>query len=171
VTVEGKSTEKDIITGLPGEQAALSGEGERTALIVVAVVAAGSVVCLLILAFLLMWKRRRLSRGKRNTKQDSKKLRVGYHKNNNKMAVPDMIDGLTVVADIEEENSYCDMKSTGRSFHNTKDAKVKSLAEDESSYENTFEQASENILYASVPEGTNMAFAADNNIPLYDRLA
>lgn len=47
-------------------------------------------------------------RGKRNNKQDSKKLGVGYHKNNNKMAVPDMIDGLTVVADIEEENR-CDL--------------------------------------------------------------
>lgn len=48
------------------------------------------------------------NRGKRNNKQDSEKLGVGYHKNNNKMAVPDMIDGLTVVADIEEENR-CDL--------------------------------------------------------------
>ncbi|XP_020628809.1 uncharacterized protein LOC110065969 isoform X2 [Orbicella faveolata] len=142
---------------------------ERTALIVVAVIAAGLVICLLSLAFLLMWKRRQL-RGRRNKKQDSEKLRVGYHKSNNKMAVPDMIDGLTVVADIEEENSYCDMKFAGRSLPNTKDTKVNCLAEDES-YENTFEQVSENILYSSVPEGTNMAFAADNNIPLYDRLA
>lgn len=47
-------------------------------------------------------------RGRRNKKQDSEKLRVGYHKSNNKMAVPDMIDGLTVVADIEEENR-CDL--------------------------------------------------------------
>lgn len=48
------------------------------------------------------------NRGKRNNKQDSEKLGVGYHKNNNKIAVPDMIDGLTVVADIEEENR-CDL--------------------------------------------------------------
>ena len=49
-----------------------------------------------------------VNRGKRNKKQDSKMCRVGYHKNNNKMAVPDMIDNLTVVADIEEENR-CDL--------------------------------------------------------------
>ena len=46
-----------------------------------------------------------VDRGKRDKKRDSEKLRVGYHKNNNKMAaVPDMIDGLTVEANIGEEN-------------------------------------------------------------------
>ncbi|XP_078347618.1 uncharacterized protein LOC144632769 isoform X2 [Oculina patagonica] len=168
-TTEEQSTGNEVGTGLPQQQIGARGEAERTALIVVAVIAAGLVLCLLGVAFLFMWNRRRF-RGKTGSKPDNVKFHVGYHKNNNEKTAPDMMDGLTVETSIDEENSYCEMKSAGHSLNNAKNMKVKSLADDPR-YENTCvnEKATDNILYASVPEGTNMALVTDNNIPLYDR--
>lgn len=147
-----------------------NGDGAyKNALIAVSVIlAVVLVMCFVVLLYLFVQRRRKhLSKEKRDAeKSDNGNCYVEYNKTGT--GTSDMMDGLAVVTD--DDNSYCDPRSTELSIPNSSEMEVKMLADKPSNNKDMNEESTDNILYVSGSDGEYTALSKDHTPPTYERL-
>ncbi|KAM7447520.1 hypothetical protein ABFA07_004290 [Porites harrisoni] len=134
---------------------------------VTAILAGGLLLCILVLLFLFIW-RRHLSTMKRDKGPHNEKYRVEYHINNNSTDVLNMMDGLSMEPEREEEgDSYCERRTADLSVRNPNvDKEARNSVVEESSYE----KSTDNVLYVSGSGEAHIALSKEQTPSDYERL-
>lgn len=105
---------------------------------------------------------------KRDKGPHNEKYRVEYHINNNSTDVLNMMDGLSMEPEKEEEgDSYCERRTADLSVRNPNvDKEARNSVVEESSYE----KSTDNVLYVSGSGEAHIALSKEQTPSDYERL-